>query len=217
MIRDERMQALVTAEKEPITPLLHRVRELYEQHSVSSVIVMGGSGDYFDIADTVIMMDEYLARDVTQQARALAHNPFHPSAEQLKALAKFQPAAMSARQPGARTLNPARDHFPVKINVRETNSTLYGEYHIDLSLVEQLIDIGQTRSIALMIHYYACHYAQAPIHAKNNLTDNLKILLQEAKDKGLDIFSPYKVGNLAMPRLYELSAAINRIRCEDWS
>jgi predicted ABC-class ATPase len=72
MIRDERMQALVATDKEPITPLLHRVRELYEQHSVSSVIVMGGSGDYFDVADTVIMMDAYEPRDVTNEARALA-------------------------------------------------------------------------------------------------------------------------------------------------
>jgi predicted ABC-class ATPase len=53
MIRDERMQQLVADAKEPITPLLHRVRELYESFGVSSVIVMGGSGDYFDVADTV--------------------------------------------------------------------------------------------------------------------------------------------------------------------
>ncbi|MCG6968377.1 MAG: ABC-ATPase domain-containing protein, partial [Gammaproteobacteria bacterium] len=65
MIRDERMQSLVAQDKEPITPLLYRVRELYDTHGVSSVIVMGGSGDYFDVADTVIMMDCYEPTDVT--------------------------------------------------------------------------------------------------------------------------------------------------------
>ncbi|MCK5649120.1 MAG: ABC-ATPase domain-containing protein [Gammaproteobacteria bacterium] len=224
MIRDERMQALVTQQKEPITPLLYRVRELYEQHGVSSIIVMGGSGDYFDIADTVIMMDEYIARDVTQQARALAHEASYQTPDQLNNLPEFQPTASSSRKPGARTLNPARNKFPVKIDVRETSSILYGEYHIELSQVEQLIDIGQTRAIGLMIHYYAIHYAypeqtktKAQVSAENSLTTHLKKLMQEANDKGLDIFSPYKVGNLAMPRLYELSAAINRIRCDDWS
>jgi len=58
MIRDKRMQSLVSQQKEPITPLLYRVRELYNSHGVSSIIVMGGSGDYFDVADTVIMMGE---------------------------------------------------------------------------------------------------------------------------------------------------------------
>lgn len=211
MIRDERMQALVAQQKEPITPLLYRVRELYEQYHVSSIIVMGGSGDYFDVADTVIMMDEYNAKDVTQQARALAHDQHYQIPDNLADLAKFQ--STSPRKPGLKALDASRNNFAVKIDVRETISILYGEHRIDLSQVEQLIDIGQTRSIGLMIHYYACHYANAP----GSLTDNLKKLMQEAHEKGLDIFSPYKVGNLAMPRLHELAAAINRIRSDDWS
>ncbi len=58
-------RALVADDKEPITPLIHQVRDLYEQQGVSSVIVMGGSGDYFDVADTVIMLDAYQPHDVT--------------------------------------------------------------------------------------------------------------------------------------------------------
>ncbi|MCW8932965.1 MAG: ABC-ATPase domain-containing protein [Gammaproteobacteria bacterium] len=217
MIRDERMQALVSQEKEPITPLLYRVRELYEQHNVSSVIVMGGSGDYFDIADTVIMMDEYLPKDVTQQARDLAYDKFHQPPDQLDKLAQFMPAATSQRKPGKQTLSAARNHFSEKIDVRETSYILYGEHRIDLSQVEQLIDIGQTRTIGLMIHYYASHYGQTSFNENDTLTTHLTQLIKEANENGLDIFSQYKVGNLAMPRLYELSAAINRIRCDDWS
>ncbi len=41
MIRDERMQRLVAKDKEPITPFLHRVRDLYEHYGISSIIVMG--------------------------------------------------------------------------------------------------------------------------------------------------------------------------------
>jgi predicted ABC-class ATPase len=210
MIRDERMQALVSQKKEPITPLLYRVRELYKQHGVSSIIVMGGSGDYFDVADTVIMMDEYLAKDVSKQAKALAHDSFYHLPDKLDSLPEFK--SITQRKPGLKTLDASRNNFAVKIDVKETISILYGEFRIELAQVEQLIDIGQTRSIGLMIHYYATHYAQA----SGSLTDNLKKIIQEANNKGLDIFSPYKVGNLALPRLYELTAAINRIRCDDW-
>ncbi|RKZ94310.1 MAG: ATPase [Gammaproteobacteria bacterium] len=211
MIRDERMQSLVVQDKEPITPLLYRIRELYEQHGISAIIVMGGSGDYFDIADTVIMMDEYLARDVTEQAQALAHNKQHQLPDKLDTLPEFQHS--STRRPGPAALDASRNQFAVKIDVRETTVILYGKYRIDLAQVEQLIDIGQTRSIGLMIQYYASHYAHAP----ENLISNLQALIQLANEQGLDSFSPYKVGNLAMPRLYELAAAINRIRCDDWS
>jgi len=53
MIRDARMQALVSAAQEPITPFLRRVRSLFDDAGVSTVLVCGGSGDYFDVADTV--------------------------------------------------------------------------------------------------------------------------------------------------------------------
>lgn len=185
MIRDKRMQALVSQDKEPITPLLYRVRELYEQHNVSSIIVMGGSGDYFDVADTVIMMDEYKVKDVTAQAKKIARNQHNPSVDELENLPSFQ--RTSTRKPGKKTLDASRDQFAVRINAGECTNILYGKYKIDLSLVEQLIDIGQTRTIGLMIYYYACHYA----HTSGSLTEQLKKLLKEANNKGLDIFSPY--------------------------
>ena len=48
---------------DPITPFIDRVRSLV----VSSVMVLGDSGDYFDVADTVIRMDRYLPMDVTSR------------------------------------------------------------------------------------------------------------------------------------------------------
>ncbi len=41
-------------------------------------------------------------------------------------------------------------------------------------------------------------------------------MMADIQHHGLDIFSPYKVGNLALPRLHELAAAINRIREGQW-
>jgi predicted ABC-class ATPase len=72
MLRDGKMQQLVAKEKEPITPFLAKVQALYTQHGVSSVLVIGGAGDYFSVADCVIMMDAYVPRDVTAEAKAIA-------------------------------------------------------------------------------------------------------------------------------------------------
>jgi predicted ABC-class ATPase len=206
MIRDERMQKLVSDDKEPITPLLHRVRELYESFGVSSVIVMGGSGDYFDVADTVIMMDSYEPIDVTEKAQALAKSCHAES------ISSSRFGQRSTRCPLQNALSPARGNRDIKIDTKEVGLLLYGNHRIDVSQVEQLIDMGQTRTIGLMIHYFSQNYADDC----ENLATGLKQLLEDAEKNGLDHFSQYKVGNLALPRLHELAAAINRIREGNW-
>ena len=57
MVRDAFMQRLIAPDKEPITPFLERVRDLYTQTGISTVLVAGSSGAFFHIADTVIQMD----------------------------------------------------------------------------------------------------------------------------------------------------------------
>ena len=204
MIRDARMQQLVVKDKEPITPFLHRVSELYRQHSISTVIVMGGSGDYFEVSDTVIMMDAYQATDVTVQAQALAaHHVAEMDATGLPAIIRKPGLA-----PELSRLNPVRGKKPVSIDARGKHTLLYGQHEIDLSKVEQLIDIGQTRSIGLIIYFYAIHYANRS-HA---LHTGLNMALQEVEEKGLDILSIWKTGTLALPRLHEIAAAIHRMR-----
>ena len=65
-----RMQALVAKEKEPITPFLAKIGAL-RQKDVSCILVMGGSGDYFGVSDTVLCMDSYACQDVTKEALAI--------------------------------------------------------------------------------------------------------------------------------------------------
>ena len=78
LLRDERMRALVPADKEPITPLIQRVRQLWEEQGVSVVLVAGGSGEYFSVADRVIMMDNYQPHSVTVAAKLLAGEKVKP-------------------------------------------------------------------------------------------------------------------------------------------
>ena len=69
MIRDRRMQALVKSEDEPITPFIDRVRALYEDTGTSTILVIGGSGDYLEVADRVLAMIRYRPHDLSMAAR----------------------------------------------------------------------------------------------------------------------------------------------------
>lgn len=204
MIRDERMQRLVARDKEPITPLLHRVRELFDVHGVSTVIVMGGSGDYLEVADTVIMLDNYAVRDVTDEAHRIAGEGRLPlTPDNARPLDRF-----GARRPTPQVLDPARGRKEVRIDAKGVDTILYGEQEIDLGRVEQLVDPGQTRAIGLLIHRYAEHHAHPP----TGLAEGLKRALGEVKEGGLDLLPPWKTGDLALPRLFETAAAVNRMR-----
>ena len=63
------MSQQVSKEQEPIVPFIANVQALYQEHGISSLLVIGGAGEYFEVADRVILMDSYKAYDVTEKAR----------------------------------------------------------------------------------------------------------------------------------------------------
>lgn len=204
MIRDESMQELVVKEKEPITPFVDKVYKLYQDFSVSTVLVMGGSGDYFDVATTVIMMDEYRPRAVTQKAQEIASR--HGVRRRDEGGDSF--GEVTQRKPTSHSFDASRGKKEVKIDVQGLHGLRYGETFVDLSALEQLLDSSQTRCIGLIIYYYAQHYRGSSA----NLSEGLDHVMREVEEKGLDILLPYRVGNLALPRIYEVAAVINRMR-----
>lgn len=207
MIRDARMQALVAREKEPITPFIDRVRQLYDEFGVSSILVVGGSGDYLDVADHVIMMDEYRPRDVTGKAREVAER--FRTARVREQAGDFQPPA--SRVPLPASINPAQGHR-VKVDAKGLSKISFGQTTIDLDCLEQLVDPAQTRAIAAAILY---GLNQGYIDGRRSLREIVSLIAQDLATKGLDVLSPYKgqhPGYYALPRPLELAAAINRLR-----
>ena len=204
MIRDGRMQKLVAKEKEPITPFIDRVKELYDNFGVSTILIVGGSGDYFDVADHVIMMDEYVPKDVTEKAKEIAKSDenkreFSPN-DKFQGITQRIPLKKSFSQSGKLDKTKAKGKY----------SILYGKELIDISGLEQLVDDSQTNCIAVMIDYF-----------KNKVLDE-KLTLSQATDRiyekieknGLDSISSYTghPGNLALPRKQEFCGTVNRYR-----
>ncbi len=204
MLRDERMQQLISADQEPITPLLHRVRELHETLGISTVLVAGGSGAYLAVADRVILMDNYRPVEVSTRAKELAGPP--PAPERTP-----RPFAAGRVRPfDPRICDARRADGKEQIVVRERFLLDFGHRRIDLSRVEQLVDAGQTEAIGRLL-VYARRYSDHP----RGLVGALHQALADVESQGLDILSPWKVGHLAFPRLHELAAAANRLRIDD--
>ena len=204
MIRDQRMQRLIARDNEPITPLIDRVRPLYDQHGVSTVLVVGGSGDYFDVADTVIAMENYLPRDATQEARDIA--------AELQTQRQFEGGeafgALTPRIPLPQSLDARQGRREVNIKTRGLRTVLFGEQTIDLDAVEQLVDPSQTRALAAALYYARENY----MDGKRSLGDVLDRVMRDVEEKGLDVLDGRRVGDHALFRKFEWVAALNRLR-----
>ena len=203
MIRDERMQALVAKDKEPITPLIDTIRALYEERGISSVLVMGGSGDYFDVADTVIMLDQYHPLDVTAKAKQVARE--HPTSRRVEFEGRF--TDLRSRVPLARGVQARRGNR-VKIRARGEDAISFGHEQIDVSAIEQIVEQSQVRACGWIIH----RAAEQLFDGRRALSEILDSIEKELDEKGLEAMVPNSAADYARPRRHELAAALNRLR-----
>lgn len=204
MIRDRRMQELVPKAGEPITPFIDRVRGLHRDFGVSTVLVLGGSGDYLDVADRVVRMTEYRPEDVTEQARRVADA--FPTGRTPEVAA--EPKRASDRRPVRSTIDPSRGRRSTYVKVPDDRTLLLGRESIDLAAVEQLVGRSQTRAIGLALARIRRDLAPEA-RTVPEILDAVDTLLA---DEGLDGLSDRRVGNLAAFRRFELGAALNRLR-----
>jgi predicted ABC-class ATPase len=200
MIRDERMRELVRSE--PISPFIDLVQPLNRSLHISTVVVVGGVGDYLDVADRVILLEDYRPSDATPRAREVT--------------ARFPPRAplisREVRSPRKRVADPS----PINLRrgKRQTargkglHTVELGRERVDLSYLEQLAEAGQTEAAARIVGEWVA--AGKVRDVRDLLTEALASVAQN----GLDSLGGFRghPGEMSLPRAQELAAAINRIR-----
>ena len=203
MIRDHRMQELISKAKEPITPFVDKVRQLHADHGVSTILVMGGSGDYFDVADHVIAMESFSANDVTAQARAIASR--YSSERKSEGGTAF--GTCTPRVPEKESLDPSKGRRDVKISGRGLRTILFGRHTIDLARIEGLVHPSQVNAIGQALYYARTRY----MDGHRTISEILDLVMADISDGGLDTIDPRRMGDYAAFRALELAAALNRL------
>ncbi|MGP3922081.1 ABC-ATPase domain-containing protein [Streptomyces sp. 8N616] len=201
MIRDARMQALVAKDREPLTPFVDLARSLHRDHGVSTVLVMGGSGDYMDVADHVLMMDAYRPSDVTARARELARVPTGRKAE-----ADAFPAVTHRRPAPASVDSLVRGRS--RVRARGTDALAFGEEQVDVRAVEQIPDRGYVTGIGFAMELLV---RRGHLDGKRTLAEALDLLDRELAGGAVELLAVYD-DDCAVPRRHEVAAALNRLR-----
>lgn len=210
MIRDELMQRVVSRDVEPIIPFIDRVRELYEDYGISTILVAGSCGSYFHKADCILQMNKYRPMEITEFAKKEAESfPYTLGAAEKAQRPDFQRVvkrdAAFAKDDRIKMRTDGLDGFSVN---RE---------EVDLRYVEQLVDAEQLTSLSHMLKYMKLH----DFDGKKTLSEAVDAVCRRMETKGFAAFCGADrgegdggavPGNLAMPRRQELCATLNRCR-----
>ncbi len=204
MIRDSRMQALVAKEHEPITPFIDRIRELENTLDISTIVVMGGSGDYLGEADTVIMLKNYEPSLITEQAReVVARFPQQRETEINDPIQAIKPRRI---RPNSFKTGP-KD----KVGTKGRHTIRFGRENVEIDFVEQLVSDSQTRSIAAIMKLLPTYLESN----EYNLFNAVEEILRDINEQGLELLSGHTgkhPGNLATVRRQEILSAVSRFR-----
>lgn len=228
MVRDDLMQRVVAREKEPITPFVERVCDLYEVAGASTILVAGSSGAFFSVADTVIQMDAYRPVDITTRVREIcAEAPRAASTAPAFRMPGFDRAFPrflggegdggsrggehrgGGRGRGGRGSGPWHEHLKVRTFGRDTISV--GRTELDVRYLEQIVDDEQTAALGQLVRCALEHRADGA-RTYADVARELAIMVSE---DGWDaVCSGHVPCGLAKPRLQEIAACLNRLRFE---
>ncbi|MDE6674590.1 MAG: ABC-ATPase domain-containing protein, partial [Acetatifactor sp.] len=204
MIRDELMQRVVSRDMEPIIPFIDRVRELYEDYGISTILVAGSCGSYFHKADCILQMNKYRPMEITTLAKK--------EAEQFPYTLGSAP---EAGKPDFHRVIKADQAFAkddrIKMKTMGLDGFSINRETVDMRYVEQLVDSEQLTALAHMIKYMKCRC----FDGRKTMQQAVEALYEEVEKSGFTAFCPGREslpGNLAMPRRQELYAALNRCR-----
>lgn len=198
MIRDALMSSVVHADQEPIIPFIARIEELSKK-GISTILVAGSSGAFFEKADNILQMKEYEPFNITEMAKEKAAAAGLPK---LEAYEEIEEAPM--RIP---LKNPVMDQDKIKVKTTKTDTLTIAREPIDVRAMEQIADEEQLSAIGKMIVYASRNL----VDGEKSLEDIADELLALADEKGMSFFGK---GNLARPRKAEIMQAFNRWRSQ---
>lgn len=229
MVRDGLMAQVITPGEEPITPFISRVRGMYEDLGVSSIIVAGSSGSFFHVADTIIQMKEYVPIDITRKAKEAAEVYEGGHREKYGQYAvddsrdtdragvagmtgsygmEVFPAFNRKRCPGPDMALRKDDR--IKMKTMGTSELSISKENVELRYLEQLKDQEQSMALAYILKYVQLKM----LDGRKDLCQIGDLLEEQLDGSGLEsLFERGDVSaQLARPRKQEILACINRYR-----
>lgn len=209
MIRDSMMKELIA--KEPIIPFTDRVKELSRKQGVSTILVIGGSGEYLWAADKVYKMEEYCMTDVTEKAKEICGKWSRSPGEEKEEIPQADWKQNRVLYSDGFTSYP-QGSGSEKLQVSDMGFILIGDEKIDVRGLHNIVSPRQLDTLGFMLRYLEIKNLDRKIDLQKKVDE----LYERIRQEGLDfLYSSYFTTCrrfLDLPRKQELFALINRMR-----
>lgn len=205
MIRDDLMKELI--KKEPITPFTDRVNELYDNLGVSTILVIGGSGEYLSVADQVYRMDDFRIENVTKQAKELCTKK-HAEYVSLQKACWTQQRILSSE---GFTSYP-QGGISERLEILDTGFLKIGDETIDLRGLHNLFSERQKNALGFLLRYLEIKNGEKAIDLNHSIDELYRKIEAEGIDSVFSTSFTTCERFLDLPRKIELHAVINRMR-----
>lgn len=204
MVRDAFMEKIVTKDKEPITPFIARTRAIFEQKGISTVIVVGSSSAYFEVADTILQLDNYEVKDIKKKIEEALRKQEKEPVDQLKEIPSIDFSRI------VKKIDLSYKGRDMKVKTTGTDTISLNKENIDVRYLEQLIDSGQTMAIGAFLKYMA----ERMVDNKKTMQEIVEELYEKIQKKGMSgAFEKFGLSSFCvLPRKQEVYAAWNRFR-----
>ena len=203
MVRDTLMHRVIHPGEEPIIPFISRMRSLYEDCGISTVLVAGSSGAFFEVSDTILQMKEYNPINITNTAReaALKYSKILDNSEKINI-----PGDLRIPYPNKEVTESRK----VKVKGSGTDSISLNHESVEIRFVEQVVDNEQTNLLGALLRKLEEKY----FNGNKPLAECINELYAGLVSRGFETASGQGQipGNYAMIRIQELWAMVNRYR-----
>ncbi|HHX71331.1 MAG TPA: hypothetical protein GX701_00185, partial [Clostridiales bacterium] len=206
MIRDKSMRDLV--QKEPICPFTDRANELFSEAGVSTILVIGGSGEYLTVANQIYLMDDFRMQDTTQQARQVcARHGIKPNQHPEKAHWENR-----RKLAGQNFTSYPENSGTERLKVTEQGFLLFGSEQVDLRGLANIATTAQQTALAFILRHWAITNNQAVIDPYKALDELYSLMIKKGIDMVYSSFFTECDRFLDLPRKMEVLFALFRMR-----
>lgn len=184
-----------------ISLFIRRVRALYKQKDVSTILVAGSCGAFFHIADTILQMDGYEPYDITLQAKEAAKAfPLNFNCE--------EPLDWEEKERFVTFHEKSeRNTRSSKIKTMGRDGFILNKQNVDLRYLEQIADGTQMTGIGKLLDYVQDKYQGKKVSVQKVAEETTELL----ENKGFSgVIKGSELLDMAMPRKCEICGCINR-------
>ncbi|MEK5034051.1 P-loop domain-containing protein [Paenibacillus sp. FSL R7-0302] len=213
MIRDSRMKQII--QDDPIVPFTDRVRHLYKKADVSTILIIGGSSEYLDLADNVYMMRNYTLHNFNKELMPFKQNGYefyeredeHEVQWKLERLVKTDSLSSFKRDAESNRI------FEY---VHIDNYTIHlGKDMVDVSRLDTIISQEQIVTIAFILRYLANRTKEPSFNLYRSVQEVFGLLYEQGLDaiysNSFDI--PY---HMELPAMHDVLFAFSRMSMPEY-